>query len=108
MPWVERFHWARRALLLASCGVVVAPMAMAEDKTSAIGDLDEKLGDAKISKGTAMNAALKTMPGKVTDVTVERKRGKQVYVIEIIAESNGKENDVLVDMQTGAVLGIDQ
>jgi len=51
---------------------------------------------------------LKELSGKVTDVTVERKRGKQVYVIEIVGEKDGSENDVLIDMQTGAFLGIER
>ena len=81
--------------------------AAAEDRKGPIGDLDVKMAGAKITRGAAIEAALKQLPGKVTDVTVERKRGKQVYVIEIVTEKDSKENDVLVDMQTGVVLGIE-
>jgi uncharacterized membrane protein YkoI len=94
------------------CLIVLLPtlsgIAAADDKKDPIGNLDEKLGGAKITKGEAMQAALKELPGKVTDVTVERKRGKQVYVIEIAADKDGSENDVLIDMQTGAFLGIEK
>ena len=61
----------------------------------------------KISKEQATQAALQALPGKVTDVTIEKKRGKTVYVIEIVAEKDGAETDVLVDMTSGAVLGMD-
>ena len=49
----------------------------------------------------ATQAALQALPGKVTDVTIEKKRGKTVYVIEIVAEKDGAETDVLVDMDLG-------
>ncbi len=104
------FFLTRRVGMAAvcACAVLMPPAASAaEDKKDPIGDLDGKMAGARITRGEAMRAALKEVPGKVTDVTVERKRGKQVYVIEIVAEKNGKENDVLVDMQTGVVLGID-
>jgi uncharacterized membrane protein YkoI len=44
------------------------------------------------------------MPGKVTDVTIERKRGKNVYVVEIQTPDQG-EKDVLVDIVTGQIVG---
>jgi len=62
---------------------------------------------AKISQEQATQAALAALPGEVTDVTIERKRGKMVYVIEIVAKKNGTETDVLVDMDSGKVLGME-
>jgi uncharacterized membrane protein YkoI len=62
----------------------------------------------KISSEQATRAALEALPGKVTDVTIEKKRGKTVYVIEIVAEKDGAETDVLVDMDSGKVLGLDR
>jgi hypothetical protein len=62
---------------------------------------------AKISREQATQAALAALPGEVTDVTIERKRGKTVYVIEIVAKKNGAETDVLVDMDSGKVLGME-
>lgn len=62
----------------------------------------------KISKEQAAQSALQVLPGKVTDVTVERKRGKNLYVVEIVADKDGEETDVLVDMDSGKVLGIDR
>lgn len=63
---------------------------------------------ARISKEQASQNALQAMPGQVTDITVERKLGKNVYVVEIIADKGGDETDVLVDMESGKVLGIER
>jgi uncharacterized membrane protein YkoI len=61
----------------------------------------------KITKEQATQNALTALPGTVTDVTVEKKRGKNVWVIEIVAEKTGAETDVLIDMDSGAVIGMD-
>jgi uncharacterized membrane protein YkoI len=53
----------------------------------------------KITKEQATKIALEQIPGKVTDVTIERKRGKNVYVIEIQSPDQG-EKDVFVDMES--------
>ena len=58
----------------------------------------------KITKEQATKVALEQVPGKVTDVTIERKRGKNVYVVEIQSPDQG-EKDVLVDMVSGKVVG---
>ena len=57
----------------------------------------------KITKEQATKVALEQVPGKVTDVTIEKKRGKNVYVVEI--QSDQGEKDVLVDMESGKVIG---
>jgi len=57
----------------------------------------------KITKEQATKVALEQVPGKVTDVTIEKKRGKNVYVVEI--QSDQGEKDVLVDMESGKVVG---
>lgn len=64
-------------------------------------------GAGKVTKEVATQNALNALPGTVTDVTVEKKRGKNVWVIEIVAEKDGAETDVLVDMNTGSVIGMD-
>src|SRR5467141_3622880 len=46
--------------------------------------------------------------GKVTDVGIEKKRGKNVWVIEIVADKDGAEIDVLVDPDSGKVIGMDR
>lgn len=61
---------------------------------------------AKITEERAREIALKVMPGDVTGVTVEKKKGKQVYVVEIMSKTKG-EKDVFVDIVSGKVIGID-
>ncbi len=61
---------------------------------------------AKITEEQAKDIALKTVPGKVTGVTLERKKGKPVYAVEIMSKTKG-EKDVFVDIVSGKVLGID-
>lgn len=64
-----------------------------------------KSGAAKISADDAKRIALQRTPGKVTDVTIEKKRGKNVYVVEI--QTGSREVDVFVDTQTGEIVGTD-
>jgi Peptidase propeptide and YPEB domain len=61
---------------------------------------------AKVSSEQATAIALKEIPGKATSVKIERKRGKNVYTVEIMTASAG-EKDVFVDIESGAVVGID-
>lgn len=60
----------------------------------------------KVSEDQAKVIALKALPGKVTGVTIETKRGKNVYAVEIMSPTKG-EKDVYVDLMTGKVLGMD-
>lgn len=60
----------------------------------------------QITAEAAKAIALKALPGKATDVTIEKKGGKKVYVVEVMTEA-GSEKDVFVDMVSGKVLGID-
>jgi uncharacterized membrane protein YkoI len=61
---------------------------------------------AKITIEQATKIALERIPGEVTEVKIERKRGKHVYAVEIQTPDKG-ERDVFVDIQTGEVVGID-
>jgi uncharacterized membrane protein YkoI len=61
---------------------------------------------AKITEAQAMKIALEQIPGKVTDVKIERKRGKNVYVVEIQTPDGG-EKDVFVDIVSGKIVGTD-
>src|SRR5258705_4917934 len=60
---------------------------------------------AKISGAEATKIAVARLPGKVTSVTIERKLGKNVYVVEI--QTPQDEKDVFVDIETGQIVGID-
>jgi hypothetical protein len=59
---------------------------------------------AKITPEQATEAALKAMPGRMTSVVIERKRGRHVYVVEIMTSNLG-EKDVLVDIESGEIVG---
>jgi uncharacterized membrane protein YkoI len=60
-----------------------------------------------VTEDQARDIALKALPGKVTDLTIERKNGQDVYVVEIVSDKNGAETDVLVDPHSGQVLGME-
>jgi uncharacterized membrane protein YkoI len=61
----------------------------------------------KITDEQAEEIALETVPGDVTGVAIERKLGKQTIVVEVLAE-DGSEVDVIIDMETGEVLGTEK
>jgi len=63
---------------------------------------------AKISEQEARQIAMEKVPGEVTDATIEKKLGKMVWVIEIVAQNGGAETDVLVDIVSGKVLGVER
>ena len=58
---------------------------------------------AKITQEQAKKIALERIPGEVTEVTIEKKKGKEVYVIEI--QTSKGEKDVFVDMESGKIVG---
>ena|SRR5205814_6683655 len=64
--------------------------------------------DANITADQASQIALKEVPGKITDLTIEKKLGRNVYVVEIVAEKDGAEVDVLVDLESGKVIGTER
>ena len=88
------------ALIIGGSNLLLAGAAMAKDKPAAAP------ADAKITEDQAKEIALKAMPGKVTGVAIEKKKGKTVYAVEIMTEKKG-EKDVLVDVVSGKVIGID-
>jgi Peptidase propeptide and YPEB domain len=61
---------------------------------------------AKISGDQATKLALARIPGKATNLTIERKKGKNVYVVEIQTPNEG-EKDVFVDIESGEIVGTD-
>jgi uncharacterized membrane protein YkoI len=60
---------------------------------------------AKISEEQATKIALERIPGKATSVKIERKLGKNVYVVEI--QTPQGEKDVFVDIESGKIVGTD-
>jgi Peptidase propeptide and YPEB domain len=61
---------------------------------------------AKVSGDEATKIALGLIPGKATSVKIERKKGKNVYVVEIQTPKDG-EKDVFVDIESGEIVGTD-
>jgi uncharacterized membrane protein YkoI len=61
---------------------------------------------AKVSGDQATKIALAEIPGKATSVKIERKKGKNVYVVEIQTPKDG-EKDVFVDIESGKIVGTD-
>jgi uncharacterized membrane protein YkoI len=96
MPQPVIRGWAAMLALVVAGWWMIAPI-------EAVAEIN-----GKISKEQASQSALQAVPGQVTDVTIERKLGKTVYVIEVIADKGGDETDVLVDMDSGKVLGIER
>ena len=63
--------------------------------------------ETKITEAEAREIALKEVPGEITDVAVEKKLGKTAYVVQIVSSRNGVETDVIIDSETGEVLGVE-
>lgn len=59
--------------------------------------------ETKITEEEAIKIALKKVPGKVTNVAIEKKFDRPVYVVEIDADK-GPETDVIIDINTGEIL----
>ena len=96
---------ARARACFAFCGALV--IGCAQPAIAATTDAKTKpAAAAKITEEQASVIALKAIPGKVTGVTIEKKRGKNVYVVEIMSETQG-EKDVFVDLVSGKVVGTD-
>lgn len=94
-------------------GQLIASDALPNTDISSFGKYHREQGPAakpapaKISQEEATQIALKTVPGVAKDVVIERKMGKMVYVVEIVAKKDGNEIDVFVDIETGKVVGTD-
>jgi len=61
---------------------------------------------AKVSGEQATQIALKVFQGTPTKLSIERKRGKNVYVVEVTTKDK-EEKDVFVDIESGDVIGTD-
>jgi uncharacterized membrane protein YkoI len=102
-------------VLDTSDGKLVVSSALPKDNpasdVSSIGQLRDKPLKytppvAKVSGEQATKIALALIPGKVTSLKIERKRGKNVYVVEIQTRDRG-ERDVFVDIESGQIVGTD-
>lgn len=99
-------------VLDSSGGKLVASAALPKDNpasdVSSVGQPRDNAAHPrptpKFSPDQAAGIALQLVTGKVTDVKIERKRGKSVFTVEIMT-ADGGERDVFVDIQTGEIVG---
>ena len=63
---------------------------------------------SKITEDEAVKIAQEAVPGDVTAVSIEKKLGANRYVVELLAKDDGIETDVIIDMETGKVLGTEK
>jgi len=100
---------SRRFLVLAAIALALAPAA-ADARRNRGGDHDEaRAAHARgetLSLTQILPLALRTVPGEVLDVELEREDGRLVYEIEILAR-DGRVRQVELDARTGAVLDIE-
>jgi Peptidase propeptide and YPEB domain len=61
---------------------------------------------AKVSGAQATKIALGAFEGTPTKLSIERKKGKNVYVVEVTTKDK-EEKDVFVDIESGQVVGVD-
>ncbi|MBS3097777.1 PepSY domain-containing protein [Candidatus Woesearchaeota archaeon] len=76
-------------------------------KDSDVKITDEPVEELKkgITEAKAIIIAQNIVQGEVTDVEIEKKYGKTAYIVEI--DADGTETDVIIDIETGEVLGIE-
>ena len=65
----------------------------------------EEQEETQITEKKAIEIALKRVPGRVTDISIEKNFGRPTYVVEI-DPNKGRETDVIIDIYTGFVLDI--
>ncbi|MCK1636879.1 MULTISPECIES: PepSY domain-containing protein [unclassified Bradyrhizobium] len=94
-------HWGLLASLLLVAPAVAVVQAQQPGRSK-----ERAQPAAKITEEQAKKIALERIPGEVTDVAIEKKRGKNVYVIEIQSPEQG-EKDVFVDIESGKIIGTD-
>jgi uncharacterized membrane protein YkoI len=68
----------------------------------------DKTKTASITEAKAKEIAAQAVKGKVIDVAIEKKLGANRYVVEVIRESDGAEVDVIIEIETGKVLAIEE
>ena len=76
--------------------------------TAAAASTATKGGAKVISEDEAKKIAVKAVPGKATDIAIEKKLGANRYVVEVQPAAGGKELDVVIDMTSGKVLAVEK
>ena len=89
----------KRPMIMAA--VAVALLGSAGFSSFANAKSAAQTASAKITLEEAINKAQAENKGKVTKAKLEDEEGKLVYAVEF--RNGGKEHEVLVDAQTGAL-----
>ena len=76
------------------------------EREDELGKKELELIRPNISAEQAKGLALQQVKGEVTDVEASKINGRYVYEVEV--QTNGEETDVLIDMLTGAILGVER
>ncbi len=103
LPVMERI-----ALTAADHAQGAAKMAAAPAAAVAAAPAKTGAGAKVISEDEAKAIAEKRVPGKAIDVAIEKKMGANRYVVEVKPAAGGKELDVIIDMASGKVLGVEK
>ena len=98
----------------AAAGMAASDNILNAEKESDEEEFDEddlsqqELANLKtgVTEQEAVQIALKRVNGDVTDVEIERKKGHEVYAVEI--DDDGDEVDVFVDVKTGEIIGTER
>ncbi len=77
-----------------------------ETKTEVVVPQNVETVQKKITEEDAKLIAIKEVGGAFIDIGIENKYGKLVYVVEMLVD--GVETDVVIDIDTGKILGIEK
>jgi uncharacterized membrane protein YkoI len=103
-----QFFALSASLLLANLQAGIARAGSATEDPGVSDSTSEVMHtERKVSDEQAKAIARQAIAGEVFDVQVERKLGKETLVVELISDSDSAEIDVIIDMVSGEVLGIE-
>lgn len=77
-------------------------------KTANAGAVATPAAGKTITQDEAKLVAVTAVPGKAINVAVEKLKGVNRYVVEVVPTVGGKELDVIIDMASGKVIGIEK
>ncbi|MCC3244337.1 PepSY domain-containing protein [Methylocystis sp. WRRC1] len=85
---------------LALCIGLTAGAASADDLFDILPSTNDS---AILPMETILARAHEAAPGTVTEIELERKRGRWVYEVEVLSP-NGRKTELLIDARTGQIL----
>ena len=94
---------ALKEIILGSC--LLSTVALA-DQDSVIMQL--ALENAKVKPAQAMETALITAPGYLSEFNVDDDHDRLIYELEVINPENGRKTEIEIDAETGEVIETDE